>query len=77
MTELWRLASADQRSAGEADADTASRASDAERDALRAEAKALLPLNQELQRHRGSAEKSLAETRALLMRREAALEEER
>lgn len=77
MTELWRLAIADQRSTGKADADTASRASDAERDALRAEAKALLTLNQELQRHRGSVEKSLAETRALLVRREAALEEER
>ena len=77
MTELWRLAAADQRSAGRTEADTASRASDAERDALRAEAKALLTLNQELQRHRASVEKSLAETRALLVRREAALEEER
>jgi len=77
MTELWRLAGADQRGAGKSDPDTAGRASDAERDALRAEAKALLTLNQELQRHRASVEKSLAETRALLMRREAALEEGR
>ncbi len=77
MTELWRLAAGDQRGAGKADGDTASRASDAERDALRAEAKALLTLNQELHRHRASVEKSLAETRALLARREAALEEER
>ena len=44
MTELWRLAAIDQRSAGKSDADTASRAGDAERDALRAEAKALLTL---------------------------------
>lgn len=79
MTELWRIAATDQRGVGkaDADADTASRASDAERDALRAEAKALQTLNQELQRHRASVEKSLAETRALLVRREAALEEER
>ena len=79
MTELWRLAAVDQRgaAAGTGDTDTATRASDAERDALRAEAKALLTLNQELQRHRASVEKSLAETRALLLRREAALEEER
>jgi chromosome segregation ATPase len=49
----------------------------AERDALDAEAKALQTLNQELQRHRATAEKSLAEVRALLSRREAALDEER
>jgi len=57
--------------------DTATRANVAERDALAAEAKALVTLNQELQRHRASVEKSLAETRALLVRREAALEHER
>jgi hypothetical protein len=39
--------------------------------------KALQTLNQELQRHRSTAEKSLAEARALLSRREAAVEEER
>lgn len=79
MTELWRLAATDQakaRDSGAAD-DTASRMLAAERDSLEAEAKALQTLNQELQRHRGTAEKSLAEARALLSRREAALEEER
>jgi chromosome segregation ATPase len=49
----------------------------AERDALEAEAMSLQTLNQELQRHRSTAEKSLAEARALLSRRKAALEEER
>src|SRR5258706_1570683 len=79
MTELWRLAAIDQRGVGNgaSDTDTAARANDAERDALQAEAKALATLNQELQRHRASVEKSLAETRALLVRREAALEHER
>jgi uncharacterized protein YheU (UPF0270 family) len=42
-----------------------------------AEAKSLQTLNQELQQHRASAEKSLAETRGLLARREAVLDEER
>ena len=77
MTELWRLAAADQAGAHSAEADVAAHVLQAERDALRAEAKALQVLNQELQRHRGSAEKSLTETRALLVRREAALEDER
>jgi hypothetical protein len=79
MTELWRLAATDQVNAGGTDAanDTAARMLAAERDALEAEAKALQTLNQELQRHRSTAEKSLAEARALLSRREAALEEER
>jgi hypothetical protein len=49
----------------------------AERNSLEAETKALQTLNQELQRLRAAAEKSLAEARALLCRREAALEEER
>jgi hypothetical protein len=79
MTELWRLAGADQALAGERDTsdDTARRMLEAERDSLAAEAKALQTLNTELQRHRASAERSLAEARALLARREAALEEER
>jgi hypothetical protein len=79
MTELWRLASTDQAKARDSDAadDTATRMLAAERDALDAEAKALQTLNQEFQRHRSTAEKSLAEARALLSRREAALEEER
>jgi hypothetical protein len=78
MTELWRLAAKDQ---GGSDADsvaeTTSRILAAERDALEAEAKSLQTLNQELARHRATAEKSLAEARALLARREAALEDER
>ncbi len=79
MTELWRLAGTDQAGTGNSDAadDTVARMLEAERDALEAEAKALQTLNQELQRHRSTAEKSLAEARALLSRREAALEEER
>jgi len=79
LTELWRLAATDQAQARDSDAadDTATRMLAAERDALEAEAKALQTLNQELQRHRSTAEKSLAEARALLSRREAALEEER
>jgi chromosome segregation ATPase len=79
MTELWRLAATDQAKTRDSDAadDTATRMLAAERDALEAEAKALQTLNQELQRHRSTAEKSLAEARALLSRREAALEEER
>jgi Plasmid replication region DNA-binding N-term len=79
MTELWRLAATDQAKTRDGDAadDTATRMLAAEREALEAEATALQTLNQELQRHRGTAEKSLAEARALLSRREAALEEER
>jgi hypothetical protein len=79
MTELWRVAATDQAKAGGGDPadDTATRMLAAERDALEAEAKALQTLNQELQRHRSTAEKSLAEARALLARREAALDEER
>jgi hypothetical protein len=79
MTELWRLAGTDQAKTGASDAadDAATRMLAAERDSLEAEARALQTLNQELQRHRVTAEKSLAEARALLSRREAALEEER
>ncbi len=79
MTELWRLAGADQGNTRDQDAaeDSAMRMLVAERDALEAESKALQTLNQELQRHRSTAEKCLAEARALLSRREAALEEER
>jgi hypothetical protein len=79
MTELWRLAANDQPKARDGDSadDSAARMLAAERDVLEAEAKALQTLNQELHRHRSSSEKSLAEARALLSRREAALEEER
>jgi hypothetical protein len=79
MTEFWRLAATDH--AKDHDGDTAGDAAThmltVERDSLEAEAKALQTLNQELQRHRSTAYKSLAEARALLSRREAALEEER
>jgi hypothetical protein len=79
MTELWRLAATDHAKTRDSDAadDTATRLVAAERDALEAEAKALQALNQDLQCHRSTAEKSLAEARALLSRREAALDEER
>jgi hypothetical protein len=79
MTELWRLAASDSAKTRDSDAgdDAATQMLVAERDALAAEAQALQTLNQELQRHRSTAEKSLAEARALLSRREAALEEER
>jgi Plasmid replication region DNA-binding N-term len=79
MTELWRLAVSDKGTDRDKDAveETATRVLEAERDTLEAEAKALQTLNQELHRHRSTAEKSLAEARALLARREAALEEER
>ena len=50
---------------------------DAERAALVAESKAVDTLNKELRKHRASAEHSLAEARALLARREAALDAER
>jgi hypothetical protein len=77
MTELWRVAA--RSSAGsDADApDVASRMLEAERDAFAAESKALQTLNKELQRHRATTEQSLAEARALLSRREAALDAER
>jgi len=79
MTEFWRLAAADQGGSRDKDAaeDTATRMLAAERDSFEAEAKALQSLHQELQRHRMTAEKSLAEARALLSRREAALKKER
>jgi hypothetical protein len=79
LTELWRLAAADQGSVRDRPSgdDAAERLRDAEKSALEAQTTALETLNQELQRHRASAEKSLAETRALLARREAALEDER
>jgi hypothetical protein len=79
MTEFWRLAAADQTGVNEgtSEDDAAVRMLEVERDAREADTKALQTLNQELQRHRSTAEKSLAEARALLSRREAALEEER
>jgi hypothetical protein len=78
LTELWRLANAARGEVSrEVEDDASARLWETERGFLQAQAKALETLNQELQRHRASAEKSLAETRALLARREAALDEER
>jgi hypothetical protein len=78
LTELWRLANAVRGEVSrEVEDDASARLWETERGFLEAQAKALETLNQELQRHRASAEKSLAETRALLARREAALDEER
>ncbi len=79
MTEFWRLAAVNQNGVRDKEAaeDTATRMLVAERDALEAESKSLETLYQELQRHRSTAEKSLAEACILFSRREAALEEER
>lgn len=79
MAELWRVArgSAGAEQSSLSDRDKTTRALEVDRDVARADAKALATLNQELSRHRASAEKSLADARALLARREAALEKER
>jgi hypothetical protein len=79
LGELWRLAakSRDGVTDGAAREEATERLRAAEHDALAAQRKVLETLNQELQRHRASAEKALAETRAMLARREAALDEER
>ena len=75
MAELWRIAAADRGGRQPVGADDSDRrAIEAERDGLFAQNNALEILNHELQRHRASAERSLAETRALLSRREGALE---
>ena len=76
LAELWRVAT--EPRTGSAEASTvADELRDAERAALVAESKAVDTLNKELRKHRASAEQSLAEARALLARRDAALEEER
>jgi hypothetical protein len=78
LTELWRLANAARGDVSrDAEDDASAHLWEAERGSLEAQAKALETLNHEMQRHRASAERSLAETRALLARREAALDEER
>jgi len=75
LSELWRIAATNRAGNQMAVADDADRRLlEAERDSLLAQNKALEVLNQELQRHRASAERSLAEARALLSRREGALE---
>jgi hypothetical protein len=77
LTELWHLATTGRTGERASEGDTADRLRDAGNASLEAQTKALETLNQELQRHRASAERSLAETRALLARREAALDRER
>jgi hypothetical protein len=78
LQQLWWLAlkgrSAGAVSGGESEEVRMMRA---QRDAAMAQSSALQTLNGELTRARANAERALADTRALLMRREAALEEER
>jgi chromosome segregation ATPase len=75
LGELWRIAVAD-RSGGQVAAAEDANISvlEAERGSLLAQIAALEVLNRELQHHRASAERSLAEARALLSRREGAVE---
>jgi hypothetical protein len=76
LVELWRVAmSATKESSAPPEAPDQLLA--VERTALAAEAKALDTLNKELHKHRASLEQSVAEARALLAHREAALEQER
>jgi len=70
LAELWRVAARPR--SGAIDASDALK--DAERAALAAEIKALETLNKELEKIRASATKSAADTRALLLRSEAARE---
>ncbi len=78
LGELWRIAVADRSGGQVAAADDANiRVLEAERGSLLAQIAALEVLNRELQHHRASAERSLAEARALLSRREGALESAR
>ena len=77
LADLWRVATS-KPSEGLAASPTAlHELQEAERRALLADVKANETLNAELKRHRASAEKSLAEARALLARIEGALAEER
>lgn len=78
LQQLWRLALGSTNATEPSERDRAAQLiQDAERTALQAQNKALEFLNAELQRHRLSAERSLVDVRALLGRREAALEDER
>ena len=78
LLQLWRLAIKTTGAGKATDAESEElRIMRLQRDAAMAQASALQTLNAELTRHRTTAERSLSETRALLMRREAALEEER
>jgi len=69
LAELWRLAGV-ARPGNEASTTDALR--DVERTALAAQVKALETLNKELDRHRVTTEKAMAELRAMLGRSEAA-----
>lgn len=78
LLQLWRLAIKTTGAGKTTDAESEElRIMRSQRDAAMAQASALQTLNAELTRHRTTAERSLAEARALLMRREASLEEER
>ena len=78
LLQLWRLAIKTTGAGKATDAESVElRIMRSQRDAAMAQASALQTLNAELTRHRTTAERSLAEARALLMRREASLEEER
>ena len=79
MTQLWHLAGREAHRALSGNHPHAAHVQmlTAERSALAAETTALKLLNEELHRHRATAEQALAEARALLLRREAALEDER
>ena len=78
LLQLWRLAIKTTGAAKATDAESEElRIMGSQRDAAMAQASALQTLNAELTRHRTTAERALSEARALLIRREAALEEER
>lgn len=78
LLQLWRLAqSGSVKTLPESSDVTALRLAHAEQEALRAQHQSLEVLNAELTRHRASAERALTDARALLARREAALEDER
>jgi hypothetical protein len=79
MEEMRRLASAGPESTNGAEPESrpVTRAPDGDRDLARADAQAVDTVNQELSRHRASAERALAEARALLARQGAAEELER
>ena len=78
LLQLWRLAIKTTGAGKATDAESEElRIMRSQRDAAMAQASALQTLNAELNRHRTTAERSLAEARALLMRREAAVDGER
>ena len=77
LLQLWRLAIKTTGAGKATDAESEElRIMRSQRDAAMVQASALQTLNAELTRHRATAERSLAEARALLMRREAAAEQD-